>query len=212
MGKLAVIVHLKAATSRLQTLRLMKTLVVRAKDNGNIPYGSLQQVMYAGAESATYIRYRGIAIDARKQAIAVDNEAVGIFCTSLRSGRIPQGLALELPFNIAKVRLVDHMRGYNELPILMNIEVLDEDVLVGRPRRTRDEHTRSSCICSPLVVYSHLPHERVDNGKALTGLLYLEYTVDRKSTRLNSSHANISYAVFCLKKKKKTVKMFKLNN
>src|SRR5947209_15650831 len=29
---------------------------------------------------------------------------------------------------------------------------------------------------------------------------------DRKSTRLNSSHANISYAVFCLKKKKKKIK------
>src|SRR5947209_13476363 len=29
---------------------------------------------------------------------------------------------------------------------------------------------------------------------------------DRKSTRLNSSHANISYAVFCLKKKKKYYK------
>src|SRR3712207_7319840 len=28
-----------------------------------------------------------------------------------------------------------------------------------------------------------------------------ELTADRKSTRLNSSHANISYAVFCLKKK-----------
>src|SRR3712207_7542029 len=28
---------------------------------------------------------------------------------------------------------------------------------------------------------------------------------DRKSTRLNSSHANISYAVFCLKKKKITI-------
>src|SRR3712207_7354804 len=28
---------------------------------------------------------------------------------------------------------------------------------------------------------------------------------DRKSTRLNSSHANISYAVFCLKKKKNTI-------
>src|SRR2546427_8715864 len=28
--------------------------------------------------------------------------------------------------------------------------------------------------------------------------------VDRKSTRLNSSHSQISYAVFCLKKKKKT--------
>src|SRR5690554_7749553 len=29
-------------------------------------------------------------------------------------------------------------------------------------------------------------------------------TIDRKSTRLNSSHVRISYAVFCLKKKKKT--------
>src|SRR5688572_31640525 len=30
------------------------------------------------------------------------------------------------------------------------------------------------------------------------------YAEDRKSTRLNSSHSQISYAVFCLKKKKKT--------
>src|SRR2546430_13281376 len=29
-------------------------------------------------------------------------------------------------------------------------------------------------------------------------------TIDRKSTRLNSSHSQISYAVFCLKKKKRT--------
>src|SRR3712207_7097671 len=33
--------------------------------------------------------------------------------------------------------------------------------------------------------------------------------LDRKSTRLNSSHANISYAVFCLKKKKKQTKKIK---
>src|SRR3712207_7131606 len=32
------------------------------------------------------------------------------------------------------------------------------------------------------------------------------WTLDRKSTRLNSSHANISYAVFCLKKKKNKYK------
>src|SRR3712207_7326748 len=31
---------------------------------------------------------------------------------------------------------------------------------------------------------------------------FTRFKVDRKSTRLNSSHANISYAVFCLKKKK----------
>src|SRR3712207_8009454 len=33
---------------------------------------------------------------------------------------------------------------------------------------------------------------------------------DRKSTRLNSSHANISYAVFCLKKKKGSEDMFRI--
>src|SRR2546430_13573577 len=32
----------------------------------------------------------------------------------------------------------------------------------------------------------------------------IEMLADRKSTRLNSSHSQISYAVFCLKKKKKT--------
>src|SRR3712207_7742151 len=39
---------------------------------------------------------------------------------------------------------------------------------------------------------------------ALTNFYLSErFNLDRKSTRLNSSHANISYAVFCLKKKKK---------
>src|SRR3712207_8950531 len=35
---------------------------------------------------------------------------------------------------------------------------------------------------------------------------------DRKSTRLNSSHANISYAVFCLKKKKQDLNITRLNS
>src|SRR5256886_7561948 len=37
-------------------------------------------------------------------------------------------------------------------------------------------------------------------------------TPDRKSTRLNSSHSQISYAVFCLKKKKKKENKRKLNH
>src|SRR3712207_7327562 len=36
--------------------------------------------------------------------------------------------------------------------------------------------------------------------------------IDRKSTRLNSSHANISYAVFCLKKKKHMSKRINPNH
>src|SRR5947209_12860771 len=38
---------------------------------------------------------------------------------------------------------------------------------------------------------------------SLEGVSDITRRLDRKSTRLNSSHANISYAVFCLKKKKK---------
>src|SRR3712207_6971741 len=39
-------------------------------------------------------------------------------------------------------------------------------------------------------------------GVHAAGMSRAEGVRDRKSTRLNSSHANISYAVFCLKKKK----------
>src|SRR5262245_63837456 len=38
---------------------------------------------------------------------------------------------------------------------------------------------------------------------------YRQRELDRKSTRLNSSHLGISYAVFCLKKKKKKTKKIK---
>src|SRR3712207_7083734 len=44
----------------------------------------------------------------------------------------------------------------------------------------------------------------VDVGQVGTEMLYFLVGSDRKSTRLNSSHANISYAVFCLKKKNYT--------
>src|SRR3712207_7338576 len=41
-----------------------------------------------------------------------------------------------------------------------------------------------------------------DSGRvAASSGVDVEVRIDRKSTRLNSSHANISYAVFCLKKK-----------
>src|SRR3712207_8967714 len=42
----------------------------------------------------------------------------------------------------------------------------------------------------------------LSSGHVQIGDDVIALAVDRKSTRLNSSHANISYAVFCLKKKK----------
>src|SRR3712207_8388027 len=49
------------------------------------------------------------------------------------------------------------------------------------------------------VDYTFVSDAEFDRLIAEDGLL--EWAEDRKSTRLNSSHANISYAVFCLKKK-----------
>src|SRR3712207_7587266 len=44
--------------------------------------------------------------------------------------------------------------------------------------------------------------ERLDGVEFISINTDAQALLDRKSTRLNSSHANISYAVFCLKKKK----------
>src|SRR3712207_7305471 len=52
----------------------------------------------------------------------------------------------------------------------------------------------------PIIALDPVDALRLLGGKAQR----LPPRRDRKSTRLNSSHANISYAVFCLKKKKKT--------
>src|SRR3712207_7998898 len=57
----------------------------------------------------------------------------------------------------------------------------------GRVERARGEGERGRPC-------EHGLHEEVRRQQGV---------LDRKSTRLNSSHANISYAVFCLKKKKK---------
>src|SRR2546422_5428585 len=45
--------------------------------------------------------------------------------------------------------------------------------------------------------------EKVDVDRLFVSRAYVNDAPDRKSTRLNSSHGYISYAVFCLKKKKK---------
>src|SRR5438045_6515596 len=59
---------------------------------------------------------------------------------------------------------------------------------------------RLQCVLAAAVA-----RRRPEFGQGLPGHLALGRTVqDRKSTRLNSSHLGILYAVFCLKKKNKT--------
>src|SRR3712207_8652826 len=70
---------------------------------------------------------------------------------------------------------------------LFRSEVVDPGEKADRARRVVERDGNESAVRVEL---------RVDGAR--------EWEADRKSTRLNSSHANISYAVFCLKKKKET--------
>src|SRR3712207_2658152 len=60
--------------------------------------------------------------------------------------------------------------------------------------------TRNNFVLEFLDYYIDPPRYTIDECLE-RGLTYSVPLKDRKSTRLNSSHANISYAVFCLKKK-----------
>src|SRR3712207_7797958 len=69
------------------------------------------------------------------------------------------------------------------------------------------QHSLEVVRAQLLLLLQHLHDPRsAPGGRPSAGDIVLviraERLVDRKSTRLNSSHANISYAVFCLKKKK----------
>src|SRR5256885_13224727 len=82
--------------------------------------------------------------------------------------------------------------------------------MIRRPPRSTPFPTRRSSDLLPVFAESSDFRERVAGtgeqffrGRGVEGHAQLKAGRDRKSTRLNSSHLVISYAVFCLKKKKK---------
>src|SRR2546427_9494516 len=98
---------------------------------------------------------------------------------------------------LATVRLdVGEQRLVIELPpVDLPAATPGHDTMVGLP------------LCHVLVPVSASLHsarvEGVDEtGRVLPPDVLHHFNLDRKSTRLNSSHSQISYAVFCLKKKK----------
>src|SRR3712207_8598565 len=75
--------------------------------------------------------------------------------------------------------------------------------LLSRVRSTVLEAFEHQDYPFPLLV-EKLPHAHDASRPPLVQAMLVYHAAraeDRKSTRLNSSHANISYAVFCLKKK-----------
>src|SRR5258707_7886544 len=71
---------------------------------------------------------------------------------------------------------------------------------------TTEIYTLSLHDALPILGFLNRNDLRRQLARALRGVAggeaWVPRKIDRKSTRLNSSHANISYAVFCLKKKK----------
>src|SRR5256885_9680584 len=75
------------------------------------------------------------------------------------------------------------------------------------PRSTLFPYTTlfRSVACRPLRVRFVTPEQLARNRRGIRREHWQQvHAIDRKSTRLNSSHLVISYAVFCLKKKKNT--------
>src|SRR3712207_8443433 len=79
-----------------------------------------------------------------------------------------------------------------------------------RDRRNEDHnHQAVETVQSGCDTHHTLLHHRHQSGQRNGGTHKISKR-DRKSTRLNSSHANISYAVFCLKKKSRFVTLIHL--
>src|SRR5205085_10732453 len=74
--------------------------------------------------------------------------------------------------------------------------------------RTATLHPCPARLVPPPRVMTGAPCSRQTATVSITSSRLRGTTTDRKSTRLNSSHSQISYAVFCLKKKKKTNKKY----
>src|SRR5207245_6127438 len=74
------------------------------------------------------------------------------------------------------------------------------------PTRRSSDLERSRPAAAKYRLFVPKEHVQWAAGTGIPGKGQADMLLDRKSTRLNSSHGSISYAVFCLKKKKKRKK------
>src|SRR5699024_12315086 len=95
-------------------------------------------------------------------------------------------------YNHTTTTTISTLSLHDALPISMKLRnsVMNEDMISSA------ELSRAAC-CNLGESFVTNPSVDVTYSDAATGAKQ-----DRKSTRLNSSHVSISYAVFCLKKKK----------
>src|SRR5207249_10874302 len=96
-------------------------------------------------------------------------------------------------FNYTATTEIYTLSLHDALPILIEWVARLRGIGIPEPEGTAVQLIRSR-LCGR--------HHQASNGLAELGIKVRNCYLDRKSTRLNSSHVSISYAVFCLKKKK----------
>src|SRR3712207_3247444 len=100
--------------------------------------------------------------------------------------QMPVGLAVTLR----------NERAYEFLDRLLSVAIPRIRDFRGLSRKSFDGRGNYTMGVREQIIFPEIDYDAIDQVRGL----------DRKSTRLNSSHANISYAVFCLKKKKRVMR------
>src|SRR5207249_2799248 len=124
-----------------------------------------------------------------------------------------QSLNMNLPANTAKYNLMSATTTPDGIiHLIFEQYITTYQIVEGYYNSTNSQWTIGSSIysCTNQCLYPTISSDALGNLYAFWMALssgvptYLIYStkLDRKSTRLNSSHVSISYAVFCLKKKK----------
>src|SRR5688572_31646296 len=93
-------------------------------------------------------------------------------------------------------------KAWDESSVDTMKNIFADSVILDLPGKRRITSSRDS-ITGALIKYRSAYSKTANQVLSVYPLLNKETNEDRKSTRLNSSHSQISYAVFCLKKKKK---------
>src|SRR3712207_1004983 len=112
------------------------------------------------------------------------------------ASRFSRGITLNVPFISAAMDTVTESEMAIAVARAGGIGVIHKNMSIDRQAAEVDrvKLSESGMILNPITLG---PDATLREAVAL-----MQRFKDRKSTRLNSSHANISYAVFCLKKKK----------
>ena len=140
LGKQLFAVHLEGSARGEESCGLAEALVVGTEDDRHSPHRGLQHIVDAYAEAATHIGHLAIAVDARQQTEAVDNQAVCLGSLLWSRLGIEYRRHLQLGAYLPQMVIADDMGRDDEPPFAMLIEILDKHILVGRPARPRHKH------------------------------------------------------------------------